>query len=94
MITCNDCGGDYGPPFIWMSDEQWRQLGCLPGHFLCYKCIAERVNKSGIWVWYLVADHGEHKLDACKTNIKVSYQKSHASKLPNNRRKISGKAQF
>lgn len=75
MLNCKDCKTDYGPPFIWMSDEQWKDLGCQPGDFLCSNCIMERVNKTGIWVWYLVAGCGEHKLNRCLTDVKVSYQK-------------------
>ena len=72
-MKCKDCESHYGPPFIWMTDGDWKKIGCNQEDFLCFVCIAKRVmeRNNGAWVWHLTCGEGKHELKRCKTTVEV-----------------------
>lgn len=56
--SCLDCDCDYGPPFIWLPNDLWKNLGLKPKDFLCGHCIIDRIYKRGMWVAYLACGSG------------------------------------
>ncbi len=72
MFSCKSCGGEYCPPFIWMSDEQWKKIGCEPTDFICHSCLLGMIGTKLGWVGYLVFGAGKHDLKRCKTKVNVS----------------------
>ena len=46
LPKCLDCGAEYGDyPFLWVSDETWKKMGCNPRDYLCPHCLINRLGK-------------------------------------------------
>ncbi len=77
MKKCKDCKSRYGDTiFLYLSDEQWKNIGCKPKDYLCSNCIMDRVNEVyGLTVGYFVIGEKRHYCSVTRTNIEVKYDK-------------------
>lgn len=71
--SCRDCKAPYGPPFVWMTDEEWGLIGCDKEEFICFPCMAKRVvdfsNQNGAWVWCLGIGNNKHDAEKIRKGI-------------------------
>ena len=53
MTKCKECGNPYGPLFIWVADEVWKNLGYETEDYVCDHCLIDKLKQYGYSCCYL-----------------------------------------